>query len=137
MSDLNHLEIKNKVIQRAFQGALNARTDLTTHRRGDTNGSHVMRACTICDGHIPFDGEQFVAIDDLKAKRAEHFHQDRTNDPRDLEGNVKRLSHKHHTQNHFVDVKDSWSEKMILSPRSHGTNPADKSIKKRLGCCAE
>ena len=137
MNDLSHLEIKNEVIQRAFQDALNARTNLTTYQRGDTEGNHVMKACTICDRHIAFDREQFVAIDDFKTKCAEHFHQDRINDPHDLKDHVKKSLHKCHTQNHFVDVEDSWLKKMILSPRSCGTNPADKSIKKKLGCCAE
>ena len=68
MNDLSHLEIKNEVIQRAFQDALNARTNLTTYRHGDTDDNHVMKACTICDRHIPFDREQFVAIDDFKTK---------------------------------------------------------------------
>ena len=129
--------VTREAVARAYKDATEARINLTAYRCGNIDDMHVMKVCSVCDRFITSDSEAFVKIDDFEEKHREHFHQDMIEDPYGLEPHVMRNLNEYYTQEHFADEEESWLNNMILSPRSHGSDPRDTKQPKKLGCCKE
>ena len=126
---MNQGMVNPAAIKKVFNEATEARIRLTTYKNAEITSKHIMKVCTICDRFIGPDNESFISIDDLKHKYLSYFHEDLIENIYDIDFSVIKTLNKYYTQKHFNAEEDEWLKKLILSPRSYGSNPKNKKQK--------